>query len=29
MGHSIFCNFLFDNLDEDEIMRRVLKGSTL
>ena len=28
MGRSLFRNLLFDNSDEDEIIRRVLKGST-
>ena len=28
MGHSLFHNLLFDNSNEDEIMRRVLKCST-
>ena len=28
MGRSLFHKLLFDNSDEDEIMRRVLKGST-
>ena len=29
MGCSLFKQLLFDDLDEDEIMRRVLKGSTV
>ena len=28
MGRSLFHKLLFDDSDEDEIMRRVLKGST-
>ncbi|KAK9996092.1 hypothetical protein SO802_020778 [Lithocarpus litseifolius] len=28
MGRSLFKQLLFDDLDEDEIMRRILKGST-
>ena len=28
MDRSLFYNLLFDNLDGDEIMRQVLKGST-
>ncbi|KAF3954902.1 hypothetical protein CMV_019811 [Castanea mollissima] len=28
MGRSLFRKLLFDDSDEDEIMRRVLKGST-
>ena len=28
MGRSFFCKLLFDNSNEDEIMRQVLKGST-
>ena len=29
MGHSLFHKLLFDDSDEDEIIRQVLKGSTL
>ena len=29
MGRSLFRTLLFDDSNEDEIMRRVLKGSTL
>ena len=28
MGHSLFHKLLFDDSDEDEIIRQVLKGST-
>ena len=29
MDHSLFHKLLFDDLDEDDIMRQLLKGSTL